>query len=1537
MGSNMGAAFSESFRNALLARVEAGEVTETRGGQPSALLQAAKLIKDAGVPVDAAMLDRIDTAVGDARETGNFNAAMRAFVADTVQRASRPETVATQFDPVTLPIYEASNMTERKKAAKPIINGIIDAVAGDAVVPAKVVNQAATQMAQRAARNEVFNAAEVVRDVLTANEIAVAPEVAAQEDIAPTLAPSAAPAAPSVDEVAVAPVKAAIEAVTAPEPPAPGVVPSLAQTAAREMGIAETQEQLPQGQLFQPVPTETAPTAIEEELAARDQEVSQELLTPEEQVEPTIADTATVEGITPEVAPEAEIAPEAGIAPEMAAPEAAFTPQQVVDDLDTFAFDEAESRGVDPELFVLGADDVKNGREPIPAEQITAERGPEAAAAYGAGRQWAQDRIAEAQAAPTQAAPTLLAETAPAAPTTQDVSEMGGTEPLTDANVTAVTATELTPAQMRRLEQAAGIDQTKLDAMQRRIARSRDGQETLNLAGKLMKLARNPTDSVNILTSLFNSTPPKVLQGLLAMWETADVVRLGTRAGLKNPARIDDLMRNEFIPYVNRMMRDANRFAERWADFASRSDKGAVAVEDVMYYANMVNADPTLAPNASAYLRQDKDYQALRAEMLAEKDPKAKSTLKGRVTKRQNEIRRLYTGATDPDGTKIHGWNDLSQSDFGGGAGKQIFREARDYYRRNLNEHYRLLMERIDSGQFDEDVVTKLKDAVDEMFAPTKERVIYFPLKRFGEYWVTVGKGAAGEFHMFESASAQEAFMARLREEKDPRPTSSGYGRDTLRGLVAKRDTSAALKNILDLLDDGAASDINVLKDHVFQMYLTALPEADIRQRFIHRQFKTGFSTDALRTFATTAISSTNQLSRLAYRDKFTNLIEQAKAETEGMPSKPRLDTITRELEMRVNGILSPRPQTSMDWWTSLGAKTTFLFLLSSPKSAFLNLSQLQIVGVPALSAEFGEAATATMMARYTAGLVTGSRVANPFVDEEGNVRLQMPKFTAEQSRYIKELESTDPDRYDGFQRAWRYAEEREITQSTFSAAADIYERSDRPTGELGFTQSLRKGEYISAAQRATVNTMQGLGTLFHHSERIGREIMYMSAFEMAYDRNLKSGMAPKKAADAAMEKAAELTNKAMFDFSNWNKSRAAKHPAGKLALQMRQYSLSMTSLLVRSAYNLIAAPPTKQGKLAAARMFFGVAGMTALYGGIRSTQIGAMAMMAYGAYEFFKDALGDDGEEQELEQGYLGPETIERELLKYADEKGRELSRKDMDYYIRTVWIPDTFGPGGTMQEALGLSDDAAKKLATVADIGLPGLFGVDISNSVSLGDLWHPVTTKSDDPEVQMFESIGRMALGPTGSTLAAPIKSVRQANEGDLDRAIETSMPAVIRSFMKAQRLQEEGLVIGKNRDVVLKDPSFYDTYAVIMQSMGFPEASTSRDMQIDIAAGDIERGISQERSRLLDNRYRAMLKTGTDQSEDAQRELRAVERAIEIYNLNYPSNAITEDTKAQSFAQKQREAAERMYGLKFDEKIPVRRPEAERRLMELFEDK
>lgn len=56
-----------------------------------------------------------------------------------------------------------------------------------------------------------------------------------------------------------------------------------------------------------------------------------------------------------------------------------------------------------------------------------------------------------------------------------------------------------------------------------------------------------------------------------------------------------------------------------------------------------------------------------------------------------------------------------------------MFRMLRDEYRKTFDEHYRLLMARINAADLKSEDRIKLKSAVEKMFAEAKKRTIYFP------------------------------------------------------------------------------------------------------------------------------------------------------------------------------------------------------------------------------------------------------------------------------------------------------------------------------------------------------------------------------------------------------------------------------------------------------------------------------------------------------------------------------------------------------------------------------------------------------------------------------------------------------------------------------------------------------------------------------------------------------------------------------------------------------------------------------------------
>ena len=403
---------------------------------------------------------------------------------DTLTAAPEITTPTPVFD--ITPIMEAPTRKERTSAAKYIASDIVIATPELQGLPAKTYGQAVNQMVNAASRGEQFDPVDIIYKVAEIERPAPAAPAPAFEPMAAPVVP----AAPSVDEVAVAPVKAAIEAAAAPTPTA-SPIPTLAQASAREVGITPTPPPVTAAPTpppatpditappvaaapditAPPTPPPTtpdiaappaAPAPVEPPPAPPAQRTMNDMagigtvnpdntnevlvggggiqLTPladnilkvdslravetggGRKAMEQLIEVADANGTELQLSPE-PFAAEAGkemtpteltgwysgfgfqeqpdgtmvrpaptAAPPTITPTAAATPQEILADLDSFAISEAQDRDLDPDMFLTGVDDVRNGKKPrLLIDPLESE-------AYKAGTQFAQDRIAEAQA-----------------------------------------------------------------------------------------------------------------------------------------------------------------------------------------------------------------------------------------------------------------------------------------------------------------------------------------------------------------------------------------------------------------------------------------------------------------------------------------------------------------------------------------------------------------------------------------------------------------------------------------------------------------------------------------------------------------------------------------------------------------------------------------------------------------------------------------------------------------------------------------------------------------------------------------------------------------------------------------------------------------------------------------------------------------------------------------------------------------------------------------------------------------------------------
>ena len=1401
----------------------------------------------------------------------------------------------------------------------------------------------------------------------------------------------AAPAAPSVDEVAVAPVKAAIKAATTPAPPAPGAVPSLALTSAREVGITPvvaapevatpTPPAMPEMAAPPAMPEMAAPPAMPEmaappampEMAAPpappatrtmndlagigtvNPENTNEVLVEGGGVQLTpvgedivqldslravekgggrkameqLIKVADENGTTIQLSPEPFAAPAgkemtptelsdwyAGFgfeaqpdgsmvraaptaAPPTITPEAAATPQEILADLDNFAVSEAQDRDFDTDAFLEGVDDVRSGRGPMAY--------PDALKAYGssgrfeindpnadkassrvAGAQWAQDRVAEAQAAttPAPAAPAAPAEAAPApeaaappgappvppAPPTA-TGGPGGPAPKKPQVISSGKPVVLTEAQKRTALAKAKAQREKMNRIQKRIAATNDTADVLGDGIELVKLLRGDKENWALLRGAVDTLDVGKWRMILPTLSTEDIFRIlkGRIPALTEADRItnQDVTRFQTKEYFK--LADE---LEQVAAFLKKYPKAAQALSDLEFATVAYQVDPTKADNAEAYFNKvDGQAKEIRAKIKAEKDAKKKGRLETKLKQRFNEIESVYKGV--PGDERVIGWRDLARSEFGANKGKEIFKLIRDAHRRDLEAKYNALRSRLMETKKDE-ALDEALEKLEERFKPALDQVIYFPAMRFGSFYARVGKGANSIFKMFESEKQRNQFV-RVMEARGEEVTDSGNVEDLRNDF--EQVTGGPLKEVLDLFDDNP-KDIGALKSQVFDLWLQTMSQGDMRKHMAPRKMRAGYSTDILKNFANFRRSSINDLKRAQFGYKLRTEISRAKDFVSDQPDRAKMAEFIKEIELRTLSDLMPpdRGNPYLEGAIQLGNKAAFYQYLANPKTAVIQLTQLHIVALPMLAQKYGSAKATAALGKYGFSSL-GGFVASPLKSvkkEDGSY-----SFNWEQPNLLDNPISTlkqesDPELYEVLSEGWNEGRDLNLYMDTFANQIGGYGNMDPE--QRSALQELMQGRVHTATWRGATFAFEAMGALMHQMERVNREATYMAALELAYRENKQKGQDHAEAKKNAIEAAVETTLAATFDFSSYNKPRVLTTGVGRLAGQFMSYPYMMSSLLVRNMYTAIKFGPLEPGeRKAAALIATGSLVNIGLYAGLTGLPL-------YGLFKVIGSMLAWLFDDEDEEGG-----------LSYVDESGNIKATYDIDWWFRNVWIPKFFGVDGTVQNLFGYDDDTAALVALSVEKGpISAITDVDLSNSVALDFMFFvPREPRAETPEGKIVEYTFSGLTGAFGNTIMDYVKAGKDLMNGYEARALER-LPKLFGNVAKANRFATEGQ-LNYNRELVGMDAEFWTTPKAILQALGFASTEASQRQQQNYEGRQITQRVKTARDDMLaEIRKVALDRYQYGDTPEVREEEQKIREEWVKFNNTYPTDVIGVDS-------------------------------------------
>jgi hypothetical protein len=776
-------------------------------------------------------------------------------------------------------------------------------------------------------------------------------------------------------------------------------------------------------------------------------------------------------------------------------------------------------------------------------------------------------------------------------------------------------------------------------------------------------------------------------------------------------------------------------------------------------------------------------------------------------------------------------WDELGKSPEGKQA-QSLYREMRDFFSDRLAEFKAIAYEREEnrmlaeaaaaerkSGEaVDEDVVKqKAREKIDKTFSDKIDP--YFPLKRFGEYWVRVGKGKDRKYMQFEDAKAKQTYLKKELDAYERQLRKEGrddaYIKAELAGNSYINDGNSlpelakdvfsskeVFDEVLSIVNTGGKDITDVeelralMEDQLGELYITTLPLQSIKRMFLHRQNVQGASADLIRSFQHAAMHMAYQHARFKYSPQLDDQLAAAKSRIDLLKRTNRdeanvltdyLNAIKDKYDDNVR-----TPVVSSPWVNKLSS-INFLWFLTAPASAVVNTFAIPNIALPVMGGKFGMADSGKALIKYMRKLPSAG-----WKDPETG------KFDTPSMRRAEGLSEIEKKALDA-------APEGMFEQSLAHDAATL-------------------GESPSYDFTGTWGKIMEIATFpFHKAERFNREVTYMAAFELAYKKNGGNF-------NAAVKEASDITYKTMFDYATQNKPKIMQGDVAKVVLAFKQYPQHFTYLLFRTGYeatqNVSEAEynevlntygkeaadkyqtDTNQLRAEARKSFMLMMGMSFLFAGAAGLPFW---WLYEGMAKAFNAMFGDD------EVPY---------------DVNNEFKNK----------MTQVFG---------GFVGDSISRGV------IPQITGLSLSDrmSTNLPDLWFRDVKQNQD-EVQYAQNMMINLLGPTAGILLNGAEAVKRFNDGNVERAAEALAPAVFKNVLAGSRLAKEGALTMKG-DTLIEDISGPEAFK---QMLGFTPERLAQRQAANIEAKSYEQKVLARKQDLLN--FLAMAIDNEDEDAEAK---------------------------------------------------------------------
>jgi hypothetical protein len=728
-----------------------------------------------------------------------------------------------------------------------------------------------------------------------------------------------------------------------------------------------------------------------------------------------------------------------------------------------------------------------------------------------------------------------------------------------------------------------------------------------------------------------------------------------------------------------------------------------------------------------------------------------------------------------------------------GAAGQEMYKRLKDFYRDLNDEKQQLLKEQIDKLDLLPEERKKVAAALRESYESGDKIDPYFPLMRFGNFVLELGKGERKISYRFESEYQRDRAAAilanRVKKSIDQLEQDGDLLRkEDLNGNQMRGDimnTSKMLKAINEAVNNtpnlSNLKSRNEVMDRIYQTYISFMPEASVRKQFMHRLDIPGFSDDLLRVLSAVGARSATQIARLQHGQDLRNSLKVAENQLIGNPGAT---PYYNKMAGYVDRVLSPPIMSSemkvLDTASSWAAAATHFHNMTSFASALIQPVDIFARAYPIMGAQLGYSNVGAEMMRMMKITSKYGTIENR---GQPNERWVMPSvshakgLTPDERYFLKVMDDSDVVRKTMTSVAYEGARGRRITWS--------------PVRKFLDSKTLDRAKPV-------INKLV-MGGLMGDMERLSREFSYMAAANAAM-KNLNAKFPKMDATEKrnmAAKQAVDLTFQSFGNYAAYNKPGFFRHPLTRAILIFKFYPYVMYKTLLGNLYKSIPLL-NKEGKAAAIKTVMGITGIHFLLGGVNAMPGFSLAMSAAGL--MFK-AFGKDPD---------------------APDDMRDI---DFETWFRTVYLPKYLGPVG---------------LDRFVEYGLLGASGsnrISINNMLSFGD----------KPNETIFQS-ALEAFGAIPNMVKNYYDGAHALANGDYEKGFEKIAPGSISSLIAANDILNTGLRTSNGDQIEGYEAGKVSAATIAGQALGFRPSEVINQQTKDFKISNQDRLIQMERSQL-----------------------------------------------------------------------------------------